>query len=111
MPKVTFLPDQKVVHVRNHTTVLQAAQKSRTPIRTRCGGNAGCLMCKIRITDETGLSPASEKESRKLGDLINQGYRLACQTYVEQDVEIQLPEDPLKAAIRAQLNKQIEEED
>jgi 2Fe-2S ferredoxin len=41
----------------------------------------------------------------KLGGLERQGVRLACQAKVTGSVIVEVPEDPLKAAIRKQLDK------
>ncbi|MEF3301821.1 2Fe-2S iron-sulfur cluster-binding protein [Paenibacillus sp. GYB003] len=108
--EIRFMPDGKTIRVRRGTTVLEASKKARVFVRTRCGGNASCLMCKVIAPDGTGLSAAGENEKRKLGELLERGYRLACQTKVTGDCTVTLPEDPLKAAVRAQLAKQNEDE-
>lgn len=109
--EITFLPDGQTVRVRPGTTVLEAGRRARVPIRTRCGGRAACLMCKIIVQDQTGLSPLNRQEVLKLGSLHEAGYRLACQARIIGKTAVTLPEDPLKAAIRAQLAKQKEAED
>lgn len=109
--KVTFLPDGKTVEVRPGTTILDASRKARVQIRTRCGGKAACLMCKVHVADASGLAPMNRNEQLKLGGLADQGYRLACQAKVVGTVEATLPEDPLKAAVRKQLERQQEEEE
>jgi 2Fe-2S ferredoxin len=109
-PEVIFMPDDKSVRVRPGTTLLDAAKRARVAIRSRCGGNASCLMCKVVVEDQAGLAPMSSKEDVKLGDLQRESYRLACQARVLRDVKAVVPEDPLKAAIRAQLAKQEEDQ-
>lgn len=106
--QITFLPQQKTLKVRPGTNVLRASREARISIATRCGGKAGCLMCKVEVEPgyETGLSQPSEAERRKLGPLLNQGIRLACQTNIVGKAIVKLPEDPLKAAIRKQLEQQ-----
>lgn len=107
--RVTFLPDGKSIEVRPGTTLLDASRRARVHIRTRCGGKAACLMCKVMTSDVSGLAPLNTNERLKLGGLHEQGYRLACQAKVTGDVTVILPEDPLKAAIRKQLEQQQEE--
>ncbi|KEQ26104.1 2Fe-2S iron-sulfur cluster-binding protein [Paenibacillus tyrfis] len=109
--KVTFLPDNKTVEARPGTTLLDAARRARVHIRTRCGGKAACLMCKVRVTENvgTGLSEPNRNEALKLGGLQQDGYRLACQAKITGPVTVLVPEDPLKSAIRKQLEKQEEE--
>lgn len=105
MPLLTFLPDGRSLRVKSGLTVLQAAKLHRIPIRTRCSGGASCLMCKIHVSEESagGLSKPNEREILKLGNLLEQGVRLACQTKVHADAVVTIPEDPLKAVIRAKL--------
>lgn len=114
MNTVEFLPDARKVTARPHTNLLQLARQAKVSITTRCDGNAACMMCKVHIEDGAGLLPADNKEKNKLGDaMLADGYRLACQARVSGDgqpVIVSIPESPLKAAIRAQLAKQQEED-
>jgi uncharacterized 2Fe-2S/4Fe-4S cluster protein (DUF4445 family) len=110
MPSVTFLPANATIKVRPGTTVLAAAAKAGVFIRSRCGGTAGCLMCKVECGAGSRVSSAREKERRKLGPLLAQGVRLACQTSVEGDCTVIVPEDPLKSAVRRQLERQEEDD-
>lgn len=105
MPLLTFLPDGRTLRVKSGITVLQAAKLHRIPIRTRCSGGASCLMCKIHVAGDSadGLSRPNEREILKLGNQLEQGVRLACQAAVHADAVVTIPEDPLKAIIRARL--------
>ncbi|QGQ96893.1 ferredoxin [Paenibacillus psychroresistens] len=111
LPTVHFYPDHRKIQVRSGTTVLDASSKARVQIRTRCDGKMACLMCKVIIEDQTGLSPMKNHEKLKLGELVDSGYRLACQACVIGDTNVTVPEDPLKAVIRALLAKQREEDE
>jgi 2Fe-2S ferredoxin len=108
--EITFWPDNKKIGVRPGTTLLDAGRKARVNIRTRCGGKAACLMCKVRVEDQSGLEPMNQNERLKLGSQASEGYRLSCQARVKGTVNATVPEDPLKAAIRAQLAKQKEDD-
>lgn len=109
--EVTFFPDNKKVTVRPGTTLLDASRRARVTVRTRCGGLAACLMCKVTVQDQSGLTPIASKEALKLGDLKERNIRLACQAKVNGKVIVEVPEDPLKAAIRAQLERQRLDDD
>lgn len=103
---ITFQPSGKSLKIRSGTSILQAARTARIAIKTRCGGNAACLMCKVEVEkgSESSLTPPTAAEKHKLGaSQLDQGIRLACQCKIIGDAEIRLPEDPLKAAIRKQL--------
>ena len=110
MPHIRFEPDGVDVEVRPGTSLMEAARKGKVQIRSRCAGMAGCLMCKVTVEDQSGLTPPNPAERQKLGPLAASGVRLACQARVQGDAVVQVPEDPLKAAIRAQLAKQKEED-
>ncbi|MEK5476717.1 2Fe-2S iron-sulfur cluster-binding protein [Paenibacillus sp. FSL R5-0407] len=110
--QITFLPQKKTLKVRPGSTVLRASREARVHIATRCGGNAGCLMCKVKVAPDQAdaLTPPTEAERRKLGPLLNQGIRLACQANIIGSAVVELPEDPLKAAIRKQLERQNDDD-
>lgn len=110
---ITFQPLGKTVNVRPGTTILRAAREARIHIPTRCGGKAGCLMCKVQVEpgQAAALRAPSDAERRKLGVLLHQGIRLSCQAVVQNSVVVHLPEDPLKAAIRKQLEHREAVED
>lgn len=110
--EVRFWPYDRKALVRPGTTVLEAAKRARVSIRTRCGGNASCLMCKVTVEDGTGLNAPTDNERHKLGSaMLGQGWRLACQARAQRGCAVRVPEDPLKAAVRAQLAKQREEDE
>jgi len=102
---VVFYPDNRKAVVPRGVTLLEAARKAGVGITTRCGGKAGCLMCKVTVEaqDAGAVRQAGEAERRKLGNLLQNGVRLACQTAVWGDVAVTIPEDPLKAAVRRKL--------
>ena len=53
-----------------------------------CGmGKCAKCMCKI-ISGESSLPEPNWKEKKMLGPKIDQGYRLACQLWVSNDLEI-----------------------
>ncbi|MEK4851230.1 2Fe-2S iron-sulfur cluster-binding protein [Paenibacillus sp. FSL H7-0756] len=102
---VTFLPEQRTASVKHGTSLLEAVRKAGIVLPTRCGGKAGCMMCKVSVerAEAGALRPPAEAEKRKLGSLLDEGVRLACQAAVWGDVRVYIPEDPLKAAVRRRL--------
>lgn len=104
---VTFLPDKRSAKVPNGVTLLDAARRAGVRIPTRCGGKAGCLMCKVTVDvgEQERLSPPGHSELRKLDGHLRQGVRLACQTKIHGDATVSIPEDPLKAAVRRRLEE------
>ncbi|MBE0335895.1 MULTISPECIES: 2Fe-2S iron-sulfur cluster-binding protein [Paenibacillus] len=110
---ITFKPSGRRVQVGQGTTLLQAARKANVYIPTRCDGKAACLMCKVHISQERAVHAGqpSDAERRKLGPLLDEGIRLSCQARAQSDVEVTIPEDRLKAAVRRQLERQAQEDE
>src|SRR3954452_16196188 len=104
--EVTFWPSGRTVKVRLGTTLLEASRKANVAIKTRCGGKAACFMCKITVRPDSELQPISDRERRKLAGLEGSHIRLACQARVAGKVDVDVPLDPLRAAVARQLAKQ-----
>jgi len=88
--KVTFLPDKKEVEVEDGTTLLQAAEKADIYINSLCGGEGLCGECRLQI-----VSGNAKPDKHTIGflskDEIQNGYALACQTKVEDNLEVVIP--------------------
>lgn len=90
MPKVRFLPDNKEVEVERGTSLFKAAERAGIYLNSLCGGEGVCGKCRVRLTrgkarvDQRSLSFFSKEE-------IQNGYVLACQTEVEEDLEVTVP--------------------
>lgn len=111
MPKVTFNPRDKKVDVRQGETILRAASRGRVVISQRCGGKGQCTMCKVFVTDASCVSAPQEVEKRLISEEhLSCGMRLACQTMIQGNVSVEIPESPLKAIVRAQLLKKKQED-
>jgi ferredoxin len=79
------------------TSILNVLLKNAFPIETYCGGRASCGRDLIRIhSGAEFLSPRRDVETRRLVALAAEGepsgpeMRLACQSYVRGDVEIEI---------------------
>ena len=66
----------------------------RVAIRNECGipfkcASGNCGTDRVRVIEGADqLIPARRRERERLGELYEQGYRLACQTYVAGDVTV-----------------------
>lgn len=109
--EIEFRPSGKSVKVKRGTTVLEASRKAGAIIPTRCGGKASCFMCKVKVLPGSELLPIGDAERRKLGALADDGMRLSCQARAAGRVAVEIPPDPLRAAVARQLARQKEEED
>jgi uncharacterized 2Fe-2S/4Fe-4S cluster protein (DUF4445 family) len=90
MYKLFFLPDNKDVSVKAGTTIMEAAEKAAVFINTLCGGNGACGKCRVQVidgkirADKNSISLLSKEE-------IEEGYVLACQAKVDNDMEVAIP--------------------
>ena len=87
---IKFLPDNKSIEVEEGTTVAAAAQTAEVFIDNLCGGEGVCGKCRVQISK--GLAKA-EEHARALftEDDIEKGYVLACQTKINDDLEVVIP--------------------
>jgi ferredoxin len=90
MPAIRFVTSDRVVEFDEGSEV----NLLRTAIRNDCGvpykcasGNCGTDRVHVESGAEN-LSPVRRKERDRLGDLVDEGWRLACQTYTSGDVAV-----------------------
>jgi ferredoxin len=80
--------DTKVTFEEDEVNLLRLAIRARVPVPFKCAsGNCGT----DRVFVEEGaekLSRLRPKERDRLGDDVDRGYRLACQTYASGDVTL-----------------------
>ncbi len=90
MPKhnVIFLPSERKILVDEGENLLQAAMEAGIHINASCGGSATCGKCKIKILKGVVDSPKHPKLTQWE---VDQGYRLACLTSIQSDIEVEIP--------------------
>ncbi|MBI1967203.1 MAG: 2Fe-2S iron-sulfur cluster binding domain-containing protein [Gemmatimonadetes bacterium] len=86
---VTFLPDGRAVPAGGGRTVLELSAATGSPLRTVCGGIGNCTSCRVRVV--TGHWPAGRQDRERLGSLVEQGWRLACQFAPKAPVTVERP--------------------
>ena len=90
---VAFEPDGIEATVEQGTTVAKAAASVGININSPCGGEGRCGKCRA-IVRARDIEPPNETEKRFLSDEdLSEGYRLACQTIVKDNMTITVPED------------------
>jgi ferredoxin len=90
MPTIRFATSGRTVEFPDgdYVNLLRVAIRNECGVPYRCAsGNCGT----DRVFVETGaenLSPPRPRERNRLGELLDQGWRLCCQTYVSGDVTV-----------------------
>ncbi len=88
--KVTFLPFRKEIEVEEGVTLLEAAEEAGVYINSLCGGQGLCGECSLQV--KKGNAKADKHAIGFFsGEAIRSGYVLACQTRVEDNLEIFVP--------------------
>ncbi|MCS7116760.1 MAG: ASKHA domain-containing protein [Nitrososphaerales archaeon] len=85
----------KRVKAKLGDTILHSALRSGIGIRSECGGILGrCGKCRVIVKDQSKLNLPTkvEKEFLKESEL-EEGYRLACQSIVQGEVRVFIPEE------------------
>ncbi|GEN33427.1 MULTISPECIES: 2Fe-2S iron-sulfur cluster-binding protein [Aneurinibacillus] len=102
MQTIDFKTSGKRIEVEKESNLLRMSIRYEGGIPYKCGGGI-CGTCVVKIDGgEENLSKVSKKEIEKLGEnLIAQGYRLACQTFVNGDVELNWEENPIRPKRKA----------
>jgi len=87
--KVKFSPFDVCADVPSGTSLLDAVKKADLPLKATCGGKGTCGDCVVQVL----RGKAKTKPSAALSDqLASQGYALACQTEVTDNIAVQLPQ-------------------
>jgi len=87
---IKFLPDDHAVKVEEGTTIAEAARLADVFINNLCGGEGVCGKCRVQVikgsaeAEDQAMALLSEEEIRN-------GYVLACQTEIHDDLEIMIP--------------------
>lgn len=72
----------------NSNLVVLAGIRKFPEVKYGCGMGK-CTKCKAKVLNgRDQLPPPNWKEEKMLGDKIKEGYRLICQIYVKDDIEI-----------------------
>lgn len=86
---VRFLPDDVSISVDRGTAILDAAALAGVAISSSCGGKGTCKKCKVVVDGEADTEAKGELDH----ELLEKGYRLACQTHVVGDIVVFVPEE------------------
>ena len=94
MPTIHFLPFQKSIEADGRRTLLELARELGLPLQAACGGKKICGRCRVIIEEsQEPLPPPAEREREALGELVEKGYRLACETVLSGEARVRIPEE------------------
>jgi uncharacterized 2Fe-2S/4Fe-4S cluster protein (DUF4445 family) len=100
--RVTFQPSGRTVNVLPDTLLLEAAGRAGIVLQTPCGGRGTCGKCRVRIVQGAAAAEDRARGNGKAGEhgplspaQFEDGYRLACRTYVTGPLVVDVPPESL----------------
>ena len=78
--------------------LLEVARKTNVAIDAPCSGNASCGKCRVKLV---GGELESKKTRHITDEEYEQGWRLACVSTIEADVEVMVPD--IASAYRSRM--------
>src|SRR5512136_1879796 len=95
MRTVTFLPSYRKIDVARGSTILDAAQRAGLNINVVCGGQGKCGKCVVYV--QSGRTEFDRQKYLRFftEDELEKGACLACETTVQGDLKVFIPESTL----------------
>lgn len=93
MPKIIIPKKGVTVETTSAVSVLNSLLRAGIKINHFCGGKAVCGTCRYTVlSGMENISPLREDEKKRLEAVkAKPGQRLACQTYIRGNIEIDIP--------------------
>ncbi|HCU22120.1 MAG TPA: hypothetical protein DF698_04400, partial [Candidatus Atribacteria bacterium] len=89
MPKIKIYQIDRELEAKPGENILEVLQREGIDINAYCGGFGYCGKCQIKILKGNAAQPTAQ-EIKHLKEKISQGYRLACQVQIIEDIEIDI---------------------
>lgn len=103
MFSIDFEPVGRRGEFSGDQSLLDCARQLSVDLVSICGGIGSCDRCKVQVVAGKVSRPTLEEEAELSASDLEQGYRLACQTYPLSDVRLHVPPESLTAPQRTQI--------
>ena len=100
---VNFKPIGKKGECRDGESLLDCAHRFGVGIISLCGGLGKFNCCKVQILKGSVSKPTSNEFKSFSSQELSDGYRLACQTYINSDCNVRIPFESLTTSQRIQV--------
>jgi uncharacterized 2Fe-2S/4Fe-4S cluster protein (DUF4445 family) len=97
--KVHYQTETKEYSAVEGVNLLQFLKQKHYQMNTPCNGHGRCGKCRVKIDNSIISGPTPETEKTLGSQAITDGYRLACQTTINDDLEIYLESNAWQAKI------------
>jgi ferredoxin len=89
---VVYEPSGTTVEVGAGETLLAAGLAAGVDIRHDCGGKGICGTCRVEVLEGgAAMTEVTAPERKHLAELLDAGWRLACQTRTTADARVRVP--------------------
>jgi uncharacterized 2Fe-2S/4Fe-4S cluster protein (DUF4445 family) len=89
VPRISFITEGREVVVEKGLSILEGARAAGVVIESPCGALGTCGKCKVKIPNLEDLQRLHHRGTRELPEAeTHEGYVLACQTEVLDDVSV-----------------------
>jgi len=106
--RIEFEPLGKRVAAEAGMTLLDAARKAGIELTAVCSGTGTCGKCQVQVQNEFPSSPSLVDEEFLAADQLEAGWRLACQTRIQQSLKVFIPPESLTTPQRLQVESQAD---
>ena len=84
-------------------SLLDCARRLGVELVSLCGGEGACGRCKVQVLAGRVSEPTSREREALSSQELENGYRLACQTYPASDLKLRVPPESLTTSQRTQV--------
>ena len=101
--KIDFEPLGRRGHCPDDKSLLDCAHQLGVGILSVCGGQGKCHSCKVQVLTGTVSEPTSSEQDAFSSQELEDGYRLACQTYPLSNCKLRVPSESMTTLQRTQV--------
>ena len=101
--RIDFQPVGRRGESGSEKSLLDASRQMGVGLSGLCGGHGKCRTCKVRILEGKVSDPTSNEVEAFTAEELQQGWRLACQTYPASDCKVHVPPESMTAPQRTQV--------
>ena len=101
--QIDFEPVGRRGQCQDNESLLDCAHRLGVGIISLCGGKGTCHSCKVRVLSGTVSEPTSNELEVFSAQELEDGWRLACQTYPISDCKLSVPAESVTTPQRIQV--------
>jgi uncharacterized 2Fe-2S/4Fe-4S cluster protein (DUF4445 family) len=100
---IGFEPVGQKGECRKNESLLTCARRLGVGISSICGGNGTCQACRVHVVSGVVSKPTPSERAAFSSQELEEGWRLACQTYPASDCKIGVPAESMTTSQRVQV--------